>query len=394
MNTHSDSLQDNSSQAVANSLPKPQHDTVVATDFEDNTQQYAAQRKHRDNIINSSKIKQLRAIQQLANNSNQVKQLKIRQAMADDHIKSTAQLMQASANAAVIQLRRIYNATDGVREEIPADRFDAGNGEWYLYMAGGELVYVHIDMIVDFIAAFPDAQIQDDAPQDEPVAGIIQDGPQMGEGLEDAGAVEDRSRILHFQDRRDEDNIVRRNADPDEVEHGELAAALVPDALPGQIMEVRYMVPENPANHFEVICLVAVEEGDSEEDYQAVKFDFNRNGYRMIYGADPDANGDRAQRGESVPPHPVTLQQATTAFARVAAAGGSYREGANECGTFARNFYRELMGHDAEGGDEAAAVEEEDNGGEEADEVQVHPSIPLHNRFAPLADLTDENDLF
>jgi hypothetical protein len=333
---------------------------------------------------------QLRAMQATMNGSPRVAQL---HALGERLSARSSVVVQRTA---VIQLRRVFRGPGQIDDDLPADNIGPG-GEWYAYTIGAEneLVYVHVTHIAELMEAYPQAQLADPEDLREPAeeqgeplavenAGLgVEDADLEVDagGLEDADAVEDVSHILHFQDRRDPHAIVRRSVNPDEVAQEDLAERLTPEPLQGLIIEVRFMSPANPADHFEVVCLVAP--AVRGEEPIGLKFDFNRNGYRMILGADPDQNGTRHVVGATRPDAPIRLADATTAFADVASEGGVYREAVNECGTFARSFYARLMGHAPDAED---AEEEEEN---EA-EVVVHPDIPLSNRFAPLADLNDE----
>jgi hypothetical protein len=232
------------------------------------------------------------------------------------------------------------------------------------------------------MTAYPDAEIASPADLEEAVA--AEEPAEQGEhvggegGLEDADAVEDVSKVLHFTDMRDPDNVIKRHADPEQIGRDDLVEALTPHPLAGMITEVRFMQPQNPADHFEVMCLVAPAQQGG--DPVGLKFDFNRNGYRMIYGADPDQNGNRFVVGETQPAQPIAVAEATGTFAATSFDGGEYREGANECGTFARNFYQALMHHAPD-----------DVAGEDDVVAEVHPDVPVSNPFGVLASLGDED---
>lgn len=68
MITPADKIQENKNKAVANSLPKLQNNSKSAFQFVDIRPEAIAQRKLQDAINNSSRVEQLKAYQQLANN--------------------------------------------------------------------------------------------------------------------------------------------------------------------------------------------------------------------------------------------------------------------------------------------------------------------------------------
>lgn len=74
MNTHADKTQENKSRAVANSLPKLQSNSESTFQFMDNRPETIAQLKLQEAINNSPRVKQLKAYQEMANNSLSVKQ--------------------------------------------------------------------------------------------------------------------------------------------------------------------------------------------------------------------------------------------------------------------------------------------------------------------------------
>ena len=94
MNTHEDKMQENKSQAVANSLPQLQSNGESTFQYVVNRPEAIAQRKLKESINNSPRVQQLKSYQEMANNSSHVKQIISYQAMANNFTSQAAQLKE------------------------------------------------------------------------------------------------------------------------------------------------------------------------------------------------------------------------------------------------------------------------------------------------------------
>ena len=92
MNTHEDKMQENKSQAVANSLSQLQSNAESTFQYVNKRPEAIAQRELQESIDNSPRVEQLKSYQEMANNSSHVKQIISHQAMANNFTCLAAQL--------------------------------------------------------------------------------------------------------------------------------------------------------------------------------------------------------------------------------------------------------------------------------------------------------------
>ena len=92
MYTHEDKMQENKSQAVANSLSQLQSNGESTFQYVNNRPEAIAQRKLQESINNSPRVQQLKSYQEMANNSSHVKQIISHQPMANNFTCQAAQL--------------------------------------------------------------------------------------------------------------------------------------------------------------------------------------------------------------------------------------------------------------------------------------------------------------
>jgi hypothetical protein len=114
------------------------------------------------------------------------------------------------------------------------------------------------------------------------------------------------------------------------------------DDYPGTITAVHYLVPAGGRTHWEIMC-AAERPGTPEKKVFRIKFDFTANGYRMIYKASSSSLETRKSVSVTVP-----VKVAMHTFRKIATQAGSYEDGSNTCGTFARSFFYEMTGEEAE----------------------------------------------
>lgn len=223
-------------------------------------------------------------------------------------------------------------------------------GEWYVYRVKGDVndtVYVHADDVIAFFTAY--GAMEPEMADEE----VVETGPaslgervEHGDGNDDELYSEvDHSPEIHFKNVRNRDQATR-TIDPAATPMSQFDIGLLTgEALPGQIEEVIFRAPGTGRTHFEIMCVATGASPGDDPVY--IKFDFTMNGYRMLYAADADrSDGLTARDQADVTTQHIMVGDATGMFASRAYANGAYREGANECSNFARNFFKDLTGHD------------------------------------------------
>lgn len=98
MNTHADKTKENISQSVPNAASHKQSNGDYTFQFVDNRPEAIVQRKLQEAINSSPKVKQLKAHQEMANNSSQVYQAAQFKAIMDNHSAQQQQPIQKNEN--------------------------------------------------------------------------------------------------------------------------------------------------------------------------------------------------------------------------------------------------------------------------------------------------------
>lgn len=264
-------------------------------------------------------------------------------------IASILQLQRSAGNRAVSRALLLrMRVFDGAMSEVA--RLPAGH-MWCQATDGDEEVWIREDCLMTFMETLPGFRLTGKAEEGTaaappPVAADAERGGEKKEG--GLGTSYGDSHLITFsaavpgkKQTRFSELVDPRLKEPAPVG---VVAELAMKHFPGTITKVRYRVPAATRTHFEIICTAEVEsEEESERLY--IKFDFTSSGYRMIYDASEDSGGlqTRATARVNVP-----VAEAMRRFTEVATRGGSYEDGRNTCGTFARAFYEGLTGEDPE----------------------------------------------
>jgi hypothetical protein len=289
-----------------------------------------------------------------ANNLRETETMAIAEKTGIGNMKMFVPRLSSSTPAAQFQKNGVIQYLKLFKENKLADITEAPTGgEWCEYRVEydvNDLVYVHFDDIVSFMEKYETAELirtmeeQEKTPEKE--TGSSSGERDSLEDYDDESLYQEKdiSHLIHFDNKKSKQ---KNTIDPEKQPMDEFDAGNFTNGhLPGQLTTVIFRVPGHERTHFEVMCIATGAREEDPEKY--IKFDFTTGGYRMLYAADPErADGLVERDRQDVIAMHIMISDVTGMFASRAYANGKYREGANECSNFARNFFTDITGRDA-----------------------------------------------